>query len=80
MTVVEESIPPEKLSQEAFRLLRTIQSLLNTREPDLARLSDHEHSSSDNRDSTSVSSYYLSFLIFPSSLKILKSLIYIFCM
>lgn len=31
-----EEVPPEKLSQEAFRLLRTVQSLLNTREPDLA--------------------------------------------
>ncbi|KAJ9574865.1 hypothetical protein L9F63_007960, partial [Diploptera punctata] len=46
-----DEIPPEKLSQEAFRLLRTVQSLLNTREPDLAqRLSldttDHESNSS----------------------------------
>lgn len=32
-----EEIPPDKLAQEAFRLLRTAQSLLNTREPDLAR-------------------------------------------
>ncbi|PSN46268.1 hypothetical protein C0J52_16643 [Blattella germanica] len=32
-----EEVPPEKLSQEAFRLLRTAQSLLNTREPDLAQ-------------------------------------------
>uniref|UniRef100_A0A1B6IRX9 Uncharacterized protein n=1 Tax=Homalodisca liturata TaxID=320908 RepID=A0A1B6IRX9_9HEMI len=31
-----EEVPPEKLSQEAFRLLRTVQSLLGTREPDLA--------------------------------------------
>ncbi|XP_018324726.1 uncharacterized protein LOC108736696 isoform X2 [Agrilus planipennis] len=33
-----EEIPPEKLSQEAFRLLRTAESLLNTREPDLVHL------------------------------------------
>lgn len=33
-----EEIPPDKLAQEAFRLLRTAQSLLNTREPDLARV------------------------------------------
>ncbi|KYB28314.1 uncharacterized protein LOC103312472 [Tribolium castaneum] len=31
-----EEIPPEKLSQEAFRLLRTAQSLLNTQEPKLS--------------------------------------------
>ncbi|CAH1989087.1 unnamed protein product [Acanthoscelides obtectus] len=33
-----EEIPPEKLSQEAFRLLRTAQSLLNTQEPDLCQV------------------------------------------
>lgn len=33
-----EEIPPEKLAKEAFRLLRTAQSLLNTREPDLAQV------------------------------------------
>ncbi|XP_054276192.1 uncharacterized protein LOC128995261 isoform X2 [Macrosteles quadrilineatus] len=33
-SVVEE-VSPDKLSQEAFRLLRTVQSLLGTREPDL---------------------------------------------
>ncbi|PNF27329.1 hypothetical protein B7P43_G02762 [Cryptotermes secundus] len=32
-----DEVPPEKLSQEAFRLLRTAQSLLNTREPDLVQ-------------------------------------------
>jgi hypothetical protein len=32
-----DDVPPEKLSQEAFRLLRTAQSLLNTREPDLVQ-------------------------------------------
>ncbi|KDR12343.1 hypothetical protein L798_13404 [Zootermopsis nevadensis] len=32
-----DEVPPDKLSQEAFRLLRTIQSLLNTREPDLVQ-------------------------------------------
>ncbi|XP_067014594.2 uncharacterized protein [Anabrus simplex] len=37
-----DGVPPEKLSQEAFRLLRIVQSLLNTREPDLAhRLSSN---------------------------------------
>ncbi|CAH0547237.1 unnamed protein product [Brassicogethes aeneus] len=33
-----EEVSPEKLAQEAFRLLRTAQSLLNTREPDLAQM------------------------------------------
>ncbi|KAJ8947371.1 hypothetical protein NQ314_008620, partial [Rhamnusium bicolor] len=33
-----EEVPPEKLAKEAFRLLRTAQSLLNTREPDLAQI------------------------------------------
>lgn len=33
-----DEISPEKLSQEAFRLLRTAQSLLNTREPNLANV------------------------------------------
>lgn len=32
-----EEVPPEKLSQEAFRLLRTAQSLLSTQEPDLVQ-------------------------------------------
>lgn len=36
--LLPEEIPPEKLSQEAFRLLRTAQSILNTREPDLAHM------------------------------------------
>ncbi|XP_074028262.1 uncharacterized protein [Leptinotarsa decemlineata] len=35
-----EEIPPDKLAKEAFRLLRTAQSLLNTKEPDLAQ-NDH---------------------------------------
>lgn len=35
-----EEIPPEKLSQEAFRLLRTAESLLNTRTPDLAQINN----------------------------------------
>ncbi|KAJ3662702.1 hypothetical protein Zmor_007037 [Zophobas morio] len=35
-----DEIPPEKLSQEAFRLLRTAQSLLNTQEPKLASVDD----------------------------------------
>ncbi|GLV42696.1 uncharacterized protein CBL_03436 [Carabus blaptoides fortunei] len=34
-----DEIPPEKLSQEAFRLLRTAQSLIHTREPNLAHIS-----------------------------------------
>lgn len=38
-TLPLEETSPEKLSQEAFRLLRTAQSLLNTREPDLAHIS-----------------------------------------
>ncbi|KAJ8919895.1 hypothetical protein NQ315_006424 [Exocentrus adspersus] len=33
-----DEIPPDKLAKEAFRLLRTAQSLLNTREPDLAQV------------------------------------------
>lgn len=33
-----EEISPDKLSKEAFRLLRTAQSLLRTREPDLAHV------------------------------------------
>ncbi|KAK9722882.1 hypothetical protein QE152_g19466 [Popillia japonica] len=36
--VIPEEIPPEKLAQEAFRLLRTAQSILNTKEPDLAQV------------------------------------------
>ncbi|KAI5735329.1 hypothetical protein M8J77_017065 [Diaphorina citri] len=32
---IEDVVTPEKLSQDTFRLLRTIQSLVNTREPDL---------------------------------------------
>ncbi|XP_012279537.1 uncharacterized protein LOC105699254 [Orussus abietinus] len=38
-----DDIPPEKLSQEAFRLMRTVQSLLAMREPDLARVSMAEN-------------------------------------
>lgn len=33
-----DEVSPEKLSQEAFRLLRTAQSLLSTREPNLANV------------------------------------------
>lgn len=33
----DDTVTPDKLSQETFRLLRTIQSLVNTREPDLAQ-------------------------------------------
>ncbi|KAL0126275.1 hypothetical protein PUN28_004994 [Cardiocondyla obscurior] len=39
-------IPPEKLSQEAFRLLRTVESLLSMREPDLARMTPVEENGS----------------------------------
>ncbi|XP_071870251.1 uncharacterized protein [Bombus fervidus] len=39
-------IPPQKLSQEAFRLMRTVQSLLSMREPDLARVSSTENNES----------------------------------
>ncbi|KZC05670.1 PREDICTED: uncharacterized protein LOC107194019 [Dufourea novaeangliae] len=39
-------IPPEKLSQEAFRLMRTVQSLLAMREPDLARIASVDNSES----------------------------------
>ncbi|XP_031836216.2 uncharacterized protein LOC116428567 [Nomia melanderi] len=36
-------VPPEKLSQEAFRLMRTVQSLLAMREPDLARITPDDN-------------------------------------
>lgn len=42
-----EEIPPEKLAQEAFRLLRTAQSLLNTREPDLAHVKNEPENNID---------------------------------
>lgn len=41
-----DDIPPEKLSQEAFRLLRTVESLLSMREPDLARMTPVEENGS----------------------------------
>ncbi|XP_014484204.1 PREDICTED: uncharacterized protein LOC106749347 [Dinoponera quadriceps] len=41
-----DEIPPEKLSQEAFRLLRLVDSLLATREPDLARVTPVEDNGS----------------------------------
>nr|CAD7399653.1 unnamed protein product [Timema cristinae] len=47
-----DEVPPEKLSQEAFRLFRTVQSLLNTSEPNLAQ----RLSISDCGDQSSVSS------------------------
>ncbi|XP_015598422.1 uncharacterized protein LOC107269265 isoform X2 [Cephus cinctus] len=37
-----DDVPPEKLSQEAFRLMRTVQSLLAVKEPDLARVPHSE--------------------------------------
>ncbi|XP_067211929.1 uncharacterized protein [Linepithema humile] len=40
-----DDVPPEKLSQEAFRLLRTVESLLTMREPDLARVIEDSGSS-----------------------------------
>ncbi|XP_057334628.1 homeobox protein 9-like [Microplitis mediator] len=47
--IESDHIPPEKLSQEAFRLLRTAESLLAMREPDLS------FSSSSSRISSSSS-------------------------
>ncbi|CAD6239832.1 GSCOCG00002381001-RA-CDS [Cotesia congregata] len=47
--IESDHIPPEKLSQEAFRLLRTAESLLAMREPDLSFSS----SSSSSRNSSS---------------------------
>ncbi|XP_018309196.1 uncharacterized protein [Mycetomoellerius zeteki] len=41
-----DEIPPEKLSQEAFRLLRTVESLLSMREPDLVRMTPVEENGS----------------------------------
>ncbi|XP_076752586.1 uncharacterized protein LOC143424421 [Xylocopa sonorina] len=41
-------VPPEKLSQEAFRLMRTVQSLLAMREPELARISSMENNDSSS--------------------------------
>ncbi|XP_032670272.1 uncharacterized protein LOC116843713 isoform X2 [Odontomachus brunneus] len=41
-----DEIPPEKLSQEAYRLLRLVDSLLATREPDLARVTPVEDNGS----------------------------------
>ena len=39
-------VPPEKLSQEAFRLMKTVQSLLAMREPDLAKITPIENNES----------------------------------
>ncbi|XP_078035602.1 uncharacterized protein LOC144469330 [Augochlora pura] len=62
MELDPNDIPPEKLSQEAFRLMRTVQSLLAMREPDLARITpvdntesspspvDHDHHNSRHND------------------------------
>ncbi|XP_058793114.1 uncharacterized protein DDB_G0271670-like [Phymastichus coffea] len=44
MEVDIDDKPPEKLSQEAFRLMRTVQSLLVMREPDLARVNVQQDS------------------------------------
>lgn len=41
----EDHVPPDKLSQDAFRLMRTIESLLATRELDLATISSSPFSS-----------------------------------
>lgn len=52
-----DEITPSKLSEEAFRLLRTVQSLLNTREPDLSsRLSGVCSSPQNPADVSSASS------------------------
>ncbi|CAK9833478.1 hypothetical protein ANTRET_LOCUS10155 [Anthophora retusa] len=59
-------VPPEKLSQEAFRLMRTVQSLLAMREPELIRISldnndsspspiDHHHNNNNNNHHNEVS-------------------------
>ncbi|XP_046751269.1 uncharacterized protein LOC124414285 [Diprion similis] len=40
-----DEVPPERLSQEAFRLMRTAQSLLVTREPDLVRVNEVDNRS-----------------------------------
>ncbi|KAF7286395.1 hypothetical protein GWI33_005316 [Rhynchophorus ferrugineus] len=42
-----DEIPPEKLSQEAFRLLRTAQSLINAQEPNLIVVENDETEPSD---------------------------------
>lgn len=39
-------VPPEKLSQEAFRLMRTVQSLLSMRDPDLMKMSSMDDNAS----------------------------------
>ncbi|XP_051162654.1 uncharacterized protein LOC127282456 [Leptopilina boulardi] len=39
-------VPPEKLSQEAFRLMRTVQSLLAMRDPDLMKMTSMENNGS----------------------------------
>ncbi|XP_015187737.1 PREDICTED: uncharacterized membrane protein DDB_G0293934-like, partial [Polistes dominula] len=44
MELNPDDVPPEKLSQEAFRLMRTVQSLLSMREPDLSRVSPYDDS------------------------------------
>ncbi|KOC67263.1 hypothetical protein WH47_00133 [Habropoda laboriosa] len=65
-------IPPEKLSQEAFRLMRTVQSLLAMREPDLIRISfdnndsspspvDHHHHHNNHHNEVSLNMQNSSF-------------------
>lgn len=52
-----DDITPSKLSEEAYRLLRTVKSLLNTREPDLSsRLSTTCSSPANIADVSSASS------------------------
>lgn len=43
-----DEIPPEKLSQEAFRLLRTAKSLLNTEEPDITNQTNEIQTNCEN--------------------------------
>ncbi|KAG8038266.1 hypothetical protein G9C98_006593 [Cotesia typhae] len=51
--IESDHIPPEKLSQEAFRLLRTAESLLAMREPDLSFSSSSSRNSSSSSSSSS---------------------------
>ncbi|XP_011315351.1 uncharacterized protein [Fopius arisanus] len=49
----EDHVPTEKLSQEAFRLMRTVESLLSMRHPDLAIVSSSSFSSTFSSASSS---------------------------
>ncbi|XP_044586700.1 uncharacterized protein LOC123266503 [Cotesia glomerata] len=52
--IESDHIPPEKLSQEAFRLLRTAESLLAMREPDLSFSSSSSRNSSSSLTASAV--------------------------